>query len=550
MKDPTSNPRQIVDQFLGRMAEPVSEEQNETATSAVLERLRMEDVQVLSFPGAVLPQLQPVRSNVWSAIAAAAVAMLAGGLLHLVLQRPSGVEVVAKPVSGEIQIVGTRTTFPGHSGIQAGKVLRAGNAGGVIELLDGSRIDLSADSELSIDREGKSFRVRLALGTVLVTAAKQREGHLYVETKDCVVSVTGTVFAVSTEESGSRVSVLEGEVQIRRGEISRTLLAGQQATTSPELGPLSGEPAIVRALERVAVVQQPPAQQAPQAPQAATGSIIRGIVKGTNGAGIPDVSVTLCPNFTEVKANFTEFKAEPSPQDPSRRAPFDDTVHVAGPIVRNKTFFFGIWDCVRSTVVTDSMGNFEFSNVEPGEYAVRAQREGFLAPAADVSSANGAGNGTFRYFDGWNAQPAISYSQLMADSMRVTVYAQQVSQDISLSLVRAGVIAGSVRDADGKPVVNARVRIVSPRVTGAMREGPTLMTTATNDRGAYRAFWLAPGEYRVVAEAPRSGTYWVTRAATAPEGNLIVLREGEEVSNIDVVLRPGVDDPAFPNPRP
>lgn len=139
--------------------------------------------------------------------------------------------------------------------------------------------------------------------------------------------------------------------------------------------------------------------------------------------------------------------------------------------------------------------------------------------------------------------------QLMGDSMRVTVQTQQVSQDISLSLVRAGVISGNVRDADGKPVINARVRIVGPPVPGTAGEGPTALTTTTNDLGAYRAFWLLPGEYRVVAEGPRWRTYWFARAATATDGSPVVLREGEEVSNIDIVLRPSADDPVPPNPR-
>jgi hypothetical protein len=441
--------------------------------------------------------------------------------------------MVAKRVSGEIQIVGAEANFPRHSGIEAGKVLRAGNGGGAIALLDGSQIDMSPNAELSINREADGLRVRLGLGTVLVTAAKQRNGHLYVETKDCVVSVTGTVFAVSTEESGSRVSVLEGEVQIRRGEISETLLAGQQATTSPELRPVPPETGLAWARERLSELQQPPAQQQPQT-NVNAGSTVRGVVKGTNGAGIPDVSVTLCPNFTEVKA-----AAARRPFSFQVGVTFDDTVQVDRPIIKNRTFFFGSWDnCVASTVVTDSMGRFEFTNVAPGEYAVRAEREGFSGPAADVSSLTGDGNGVTRYFKAWD-----SNRQLSGDSMRVTVHPQQASQDISLSLARAGVIAGHVRDTDGKPVVNARVRIVvALPAAGGTGEGPTVLTTTTNDRGEYRAFWLTPGEYRVLASGPRSPATWISRAVSATEGSAVVLREAEEVSNIDIVLRPGTDD--------
>lgn len=231
----------------------------------------------------------------------------------------------------------------------------------------------------------------------------------------------------------------------------------------------------------------------------------------------------------------------PAQQDPSVRGPFDVTGGVDGPIVKNKTFFFGIWDnCVLSTVVTDSMGRFEFSNVGAAEYVVSAQRDGFSGPAASVSQTGGGGRGVIRYWSGWNPGP-----QLTGDSMRVTVDAQQASQDISLSLVRAGVIAGHVRDADGKLVVNAQVRIVTAPAPGATGEGPLILKTATSDVGEYRAYWLPPGEYRVVASGPRTGAVWFLRPASATEGTSIVLREGEEVSNIDIVLRPGAEETPF-----
>jgi hypothetical protein len=519
------------------MARPVSEEQSERAATDVLERLRIEDARILSFPVAVAAQPQPVRTNVWGAVAAGIVVMLAGGLLPSLVQRTVGIETVARPVSGEIELIGASTAFPSYSKIEAGKVVRAGNEGGAIVLLDGSQIDMSPEAELSIDREADGLRVRLASGTVLVTAAKQREGHLYVETKDCVVSVTGTVFAVSAGERGSRVAVLEGAVQIRRGEVSQTLLAGEQATTSSQLGPLPpgtgpGAP------ERLAALQQPPAQ--PQTPGVTKGSTVRGVVKATNGAGIPDVSVTICPNFTAVKSVFV-------PQAPPARGFFEDIVQIDGPIVRNKAFFYGIWDnCVHSTVVTDSMGRFEFSNVAAGEYAVRALREGFSGPAADFSMTDGDGGAVLRYFKGtWTEPGANSSHQLTGDSMRVTVYAQQASQDISLSLIRAGVISGHVRDADGKLVVNAQVRVVASSPPGTAAEGPIVLKTSTNDLGEYRAYWLTPGEYRVVATGARSPEAWVARPASPPEGTVVVLREGEEVRNIDLVLRPRADNPTL-----
>jgi hypothetical protein len=56
-----------------------------------------------------------------------------------------------------------------------------------------------------------------------------------VETKDVVVSVVGTVFLVSVEEIGSRVIVIEGQVHVDQGGVSKNLLAGQQLVTNPQM---------------------------------------------------------------------------------------------------------------------------------------------------------------------------------------------------------------------------------------------------------------------------------------------------------------------------
>jgi uncharacterized protein (TIGR03435 family) len=71
------------------------------------------------------------------------------------------------------------------------------------------------------------------MGGIIVNAAKQRSGHLYVQTKDMTVSVVGTVFLVSASEDGSRVAVIEGEVRVREGRTETTLRPGEQVSTNP-----------------------------------------------------------------------------------------------------------------------------------------------------------------------------------------------------------------------------------------------------------------------------------------------------------------------------
>ncbi len=97
-------------------------------------------------------------------------------------------------------------------------------------------------SQVSLTGAHDGIRINLDRGSVIVQAAKQRNGHLYVATDDCTVSVVGTVFAVSSGVKGSRVSVLEGEVHVSRASApQRALFPGQQMTTNPSLTPVSIE---------------------------------------------------------------------------------------------------------------------------------------------------------------------------------------------------------------------------------------------------------------------------------------------------------------------
>ena len=106
-------------------------------------------------------------------------------------------------------------------------------------------------------------------GNIIVTAAKQHHGHLYVKTRDCVVSVVGTVFSVKAEATGSRVAVIEGEVHVQHGDVSQTLLPGQQVATNTEMKavPIQSEIGWSQdAVAHVAMLQQATAPAVPPAP--------------------------------------------------------------------------------------------------------------------------------------------------------------------------------------------------------------------------------------------------------------------------------------------
>jgi uncharacterized protein (TIGR03435 family) len=123
------------------------------------------------------------------------------------------------------------------------QVVRTSDAFAVLALQDGTRVEVRPQTALWFERAQDGERIHLNRGSVIVSAAKQRDGHLYVQTPDMTVAVVGTVFLVNAEEAGSRVAVFQGEVQVQQGKVSRTLLRGQQATSNGlmESRPLSEE---------------------------------------------------------------------------------------------------------------------------------------------------------------------------------------------------------------------------------------------------------------------------------------------------------------------
>ncbi len=122
----------------------------------------------------------------------------------------------------------TQAVKTGEKLLRGERLRTAKNSGAVVKLSDGTLVEMRERSEFSVADNPSGVTLNLERGQVIVQAAKQRDRKLFVQTDDSLVSVTGTIFSVNSGAKGSRVSVIEGEVQVDK---IGTLRAGGQATT-------------------------------------------------------------------------------------------------------------------------------------------------------------------------------------------------------------------------------------------------------------------------------------------------------------------------------
>ncbi|MGH9416145.1 MAG: FecR family protein [Terriglobales bacterium] len=131
-----------------------------------------------------------------------------------------------------------------HAGVQIesvrGGLHRSGNAGlatgafsdAVLRLADGSQLELDSNTHVRLTQRWGSEVVALDQGRLLIEAAHQGwMRHLYVQTPDCRVAVKGTIFGVAHTVLGSRVSVVEGRVEVASARTVTWLTTNGQITT-------------------------------------------------------------------------------------------------------------------------------------------------------------------------------------------------------------------------------------------------------------------------------------------------------------------------------
>ncbi|HKR00498.1 MAG TPA: FecR domain-containing protein, partial [Pyrinomonadaceae bacterium] len=198
------------------------------------------------------------QSPVWKwAIAATLVIGLALVAYNIYRRIPVGERATIQAANGPVYRVTDTESRALNVGEEVGpgeRIRTAKGADAVVKLEDGSLVEMRERSEFLLSRNSDGTTIHLDRGNVIVEAAKQRGGHLYVATDDALVSVTGTIFSVNNGTKGSRVSVIEGEVHVNHAGDEKVLHPGDQTTTSASLEalPIQEEVAWSRNAERYA----------------------------------------------------------------------------------------------------------------------------------------------------------------------------------------------------------------------------------------------------------------------------------------------------------
>jgi len=184
-----------------------------------------------------------LRTNYAARWAIAAIVLIVAGSTAWWIVRENGAPIgraSVQSLDGTLFEVTAAGLQPMHAGqdLPGGVEFRtAKDSDAVIQLADGSVVEVRERSSLSTSAGGQDLTLHLGRGSVMVKAKHRTQGHLYVDTGDCRVAVTGTVFEVTAGVKGSRVAVVEGEVHVTQDNREKVLHAGQQTATSTSVEP-------------------------------------------------------------------------------------------------------------------------------------------------------------------------------------------------------------------------------------------------------------------------------------------------------------------------
>jgi hypothetical protein len=201
------------------------------------------------------------RSGSYKYAWAIAAALIAGVSIYIVYDRSgagSG-RAIVQTVNGtlwEVSDAGFQPLAAGQNLPDGVEIRTAKDSSAMLLLRDGSTVELRERSGFSTSQSASDLTIHLDRGSVIVQAAKRHTGHLFVDTADCHVAVTGTVFSVTSGVKGSRVSVIAGEVHVTQDNQEKILHGGDQTVTSTSVEPESVKDDISWSANRIKLLQE------------------------------------------------------------------------------------------------------------------------------------------------------------------------------------------------------------------------------------------------------------------------------------------------------
>jgi hypothetical protein len=146
-----------------------------------------------------------------------------------------------------------------------------------------------------------------------------------------------------------------------------------------------------------------------------------------------------------------------------------------------------------SSTTTDADGHFVLPNLEPGHYHLKGKRNRFLDTNYGARRVESSGT-------------------------PITLEAGQNLKDLKFKLIPLGVIAGTIRDPEGEPLVRITVTALRVRFEDGRRKVTAVDSALTDDMGQYRVTGLAPGRYYIRAEPQAKGP-----GVVGPEGQFFFI---------------------------
>jgi hypothetical protein len=221
-------------------------------------------------------------------------------------------------------------------------------------------------------------------------------------------------------------------------------------------------------------------------------------------------------DFLDLSADeVKDFRLEPAARISGRVVRSEGGQPVAGaevratPTERSAAMMFN-----NQSVTADDSGAFTLGNLVAGSYRVSARKGGLVGQTPQVVGvASGAG----------------------ADSVEIAVST-------------GGVVSGTVKSSDGKPVAGARVSLLARNFFGGSGEN----SARSDAKGAYRIEGVLPGDFRLHATADGYGSEGGEIAVSGPITRDFVLPEGIVVSGIvlDAAGRPAAGAEVEASSRP